>query len=223
MGPPSSGGGILLEILNILTGFDPGKRRLLDFHHLVEASKLAFADRATFYGDSDFVDVPLARLLSMQHAADLRGRIDPDRAQGVPTRPAAVEHGGTSHLSAIDASGYAAALTTTINTSFGSMLVAPGTGIILNNEMADFTAAPGVPNVYGLIGTEANSIEPGKRPLSSMSPTLVLRERQPVLAIGASGGPHIISATLQVILNIIDVGLPLPAAVAAPRLYRCLR
>ena len=219
MGPPSSGGGVILEILNILEDFPPRKRGLTDLHRFVEASRLAFADRAVHYGDTDFVDVPLDRLLSTEYAAALRARIDPERASEVPQPPAAVERGGTSHLSAIDESGFAVALTTTINTAFGSMVMVPGTGIILNNQMNDFAAAPGVPNVYGLVGTEANSVAARKRPLSSMSPTIVLRDGKPLLAVGGSGGPLIVSATLQVLLHVLDAGLSLPEAVSAPRVH----
>jgi len=132
---------------------------------------------------------------------------------------APLEKGGTAHTSVIDAQGNAAAITSTVNTAFGSMVVVAGTGIILNNEMDDFSAAPGVPNVYGLVGNEANAIQPGKRPLSSMSPTLVLRNRDPLLAIGASGGPRIITATVQALVNVVDFGMDLDAAIAAPRIH----
>ena len=220
--PPSSGGGVILEILNVLSGFDPSarpRRDVRNLHRLAEASKLAFADRARFYGDPGFVEVPLARLLSAEHATKLRNRILPDRAIAPgPGEPLAADH-GTSHLSVVDAAGNAVALTTTVNTAFGSMVVPPGTGILLNNQMDDFSAAPGEPNVYGLVGTEANSVRAGKRPLSSMSPTLVLRGSAPVLSVGASGGPFIISATLQTILNVLDHGMTLDAAVAEPRIH----
>jgi gamma-glutamyltranspeptidase / glutathione hydrolase len=220
--PPSSGGGVVLEILNVLGGFEAEllrERSPRALHVLAEASKLAFADRAREYGDPDFVNVPLDRLLSPKYATELRQRISLERALPTSSEPSSPKKGGTSHLSVIDAAGTAAALTTTINTAFGSMLVVPGTGIVLNNEMDDFSVAPGVANVYGLIGSEANSIRPGKRPLSSMAPTIVRRKGKVVLVAGASGGPHIISSTLETLLDVVDGGLPLEKALAAPRIH----
>ncbi|MEA2625737.1 MAG: gamma-glutamyltranspeptidase / glutathione hydrolase [Candidatus Binatota bacterium] len=219
--PPSSGGGVLLEALNVLSGFDlraEPRESPQNLRRIADTMKLVFADRARDYGDPDFVRVPLARLLSRAHAAELRARISSGRS---PAAGAAASggRGGTSHLSVMDGQGNAAALTHTINTSFGSMVVVPGTGIVLNNEMDDFSAAPGVPNVYGLVGTEANSIRPGKRPLSSMSPTIVLRGEQAELALGASGGPRIITATLLVTLNVLDFSLALDEAIRAPRIH----
>ena len=220
--PPSSGGAVIIQILNVLSGYDiraAGPSTPLATHRIAEASKLAFEDRARWYGDPEFTDVPIARLLSASYAAELRERIDSSRTRAPKPAPQIPSDAGTSHLSAIDAEGWAASLTTTINTAFGSMIVVPGTGIILNNEMDDFSAAPGKPNVYGLVGTEANAIAPHKRPLSSMSPTLVLRSDEAILSIGGSGGPRIISATLQTITNVIDFGMGLDAAVAAPRVH----
>lgn len=218
--PPSSGGGVVLEILNVLAGFDlRGAQTPQTLHRIAEAEKLAFADRAHDYGDPDFVPVPIAKLLSPGHADELRARIRPlASASERRTRPA-VERGGTSHLSVMDARGGAAALTTTINTAFGSMVVVPGTGIVLNDEMDDFVTAPGAANVYGLVGSDANAVAPRKRPLSSMSPTIVLRGRKPLLALGASGGPRIISATVEVLLDVVDFGMTLDEAVAAPRIH----
>jgi len=218
--PPSSGGGVVLEILNVLDGYDlktSGARSAFPLHRIAKAEAVAFRDRAQFYGDPDFVEVPIARLLSSAHAAELRKEIGAGSAAGAVV--AVPERGGTAHTSVIDAHGTAVAITSTINTAFGSMVVAPGTGIVLNNEMDDFSAAPGVPNIYGLVGTSANSVQAGKRPLSSMSPTIVLRGRAPLLAIGASGGPRIITATVETIVNVVDFGMTLDRAVAAPRVH----
>jgi gamma-glutamyltranspeptidase / glutathione hydrolase len=222
--PPSSGGGVILEILNVLAALReaapdaPFLRDPLSYHLLAESSKLAFADRAVHYGDPDFAPVPLGRLLSREHARSLAAKISTKALAPSPAGTAAPEQAGTAHLSTIDAAGNAAALTTTVNTAFGSMVVAPGTGIVLNNQMDDFAAAPGVANVYGLVGAEANSIRPGKRPLSSMSPTIVRRGDRVELALGGSGGPFIISATLQTLLHVLD-GAALDRAIAAPRIH----
>jgi len=216
--PPSSGG-VVLEILNVLGGYDlrsEGPRSALALHRVAQAESLAFRDRAESYGDPDFVDVPMARLLSPAHTEQLRRQIA--SPPPVPTA-APAEKGGTAHTSAVDVHGNAAALTSTVNTAFGSMVLVPGTGIILNNEMDDFSSAPGAPNVYGLVGSNANAIHAGKRPLSSMSPTLVLRNRAPLLAIGASGGPRIITSTLLTIVNVVDFGMDLERAVATPRIH----
>ncbi|HXQ20718.1 MAG TPA: gamma-glutamyltransferase [Candidatus Acidoferrales bacterium] len=229
MPPPSSGGGVLLEILGMLQRDDLrvlGHDSPTYMHLLAEAMQHAFADRAQYYGDPDFVEVPLARLLSSTNTAALRARIrasmtlDHDAygsagASGVT----AARDGGTSHLSVMDADGNAVACTTTINTGFGSKVVVGDTGVILNNEMDDFSAQASAPNVYGLIGAAANAIAPRKRPLSSMTPTIVTRGGEPILALGGSGGPLIISATLQVLLNVLDFGLDATAAVAAPRIH----
>jgi gamma-glutamyltranspeptidase/glutathione hydrolase len=218
--PPSSGGAVVLEILNILEGYDlraEGARGAFGLHRIAQAEAAAFRDRARYYGDPDFVDVPLDRLLSKAYAEEIRrGILGSAPASGeAPIR----ERGGTAHTSTLDAQGTAVALTSTINTAFGSLVLVPGTGIILNNEMDDFSAAPGVANVYGLVGTAANAVQAGKRPLSSMSPMIVLRDGAPVLAIGGSGGPRIISATLQTLVNVVDFGMDLEAAVAAPRIH----
>ncbi len=219
--PPSSGGGVVLEILNVLGGYDlrgEGARGAFGLHRIAQAEAAAFRDRARYYGDPDFVAVPLDHLLSKEYAEEIRRGM----ASSAPatSREAAIpERGGTAHTSTLDAHGTAVALTSTINTAFGSMVLVPGTGIVLNNEMDDFSAAPGVPNVYGLIGTTANAVQAGKRPLSSMSPTIVLRRGAPVLAIGGSGGPRIISATVQTLLNVVDFAMDLESAVAAPRIH----
>ena len=224
MPPPSSGGGVLVSILNMLSGDDLealGHNSPTYMHLVAESMKFAFADRAASYGDPDYFPVPLDRLLSPATARNYRHQMS-----AVRTHPPKFYGGshtgddaGTSHLSVVDAEGNAVALTTSINTSFGSKLVVPGTGIILNNTMDDFSARPGVPNVYGLIGSEANSIEPGKRPLSSMTPAIVLREGSAVAVAGGSGGPLIITSTLQSLLNTIVFDLDASSAVAAARIH----
>jgi gamma-glutamyltranspeptidase/glutathione hydrolase len=185
-----------------------------------------FADRARFYGDPDQVQVPLDFLLSPPNTAALRRRISavhtgaPDRYGSVIGTPArATADHGTSHLSVMDADGNAVACTTTINTSFGARVVAGDTGIILNNEMDDFSAQPGAPNAFGLVGTTANAVAPGKRPLSSMTPTIVVRHDVPTLALGGSGGPLIITGTLQVLLNVLAFDFDAPTAIGAPRIH----
>jgi gamma-glutamyltranspeptidase/glutathione hydrolase len=182
--------------------------------------KLAYADRAEFLGDSDRVDVPLDRLTSKSYAATLRQRIDPRHAQ--PVR--AVPNGGpgganTTHFSVIDQSGNVVANTYSLNFSYGLGLVVEGTGILLNNELDDFAAKPGAQNAYGLVGSAANAPGPGKRPLSSMTPTIVLRDTKPVLVTGAPGGSRIITTVLQVIVNAIDGHMTIGNAVAAARLH----
>jgi gamma-glutamyltranspeptidase/glutathione hydrolase len=224
MPPPSSGGGAVLEILGILRNDDLpalGQGSPTYLHLLAEALQHAFADRASAYGDPDMVQVPLPQLLAPAYTAALRRRIkaattlDPS-AYG---RAAAPTDSGTSHLSVMDAAGNAVACTTTINTAFGALVAVGGTGILLNNEMDDFSAQPGVPNVYGLIGSDANAVAPRKRPLSSMTPTIVTRNGAALLALGGSGGPLIISGTLQVLLDVLAFRLDAVAAVAAPRIH----
>lgn len=225
MPPPSSGGGVLIETLNILARDDLGAlghNSPTYVHLLAEAFQFGFAARAAHYGDSDFVRVPIDRLLAPRTAAALRQRIS--AAKTFPPTyygddGSAPDDAGTSHLSVIDGAGNAVACTTSINTSFGAMVVAGHTGIILNNTMDDFSAQPGVPNVYGLVGSEANSIAPRKRPLSSMTPTIVVRGGVAVAVAGASGGPFIISATTQTILNALELDMDAATAVAAPRLH----
>lgn len=224
MPPPSSGGGVLVEILKILERDDLpvlGHNSATYLHLLAEAMQFGFADRAAAYGDPDFVAVPLARLVSSPYARGLRRRIraartfPPDHyGKGAP-----VTDRGTSHLSVVDRDGNAVACTTTINTAFGSMVVAGGTGVILNNQMDDFSAQAGVPNVYGLVGNAANAVAAGKRPLSSMTPTIVTRGGEVVAVAGASGGPFIISSTLQVLLNSTVFGMDADTAVRVPRIH----
>ena len=225
MPPPSSGGVALLEMLNVLEGYKLAEFKhnsALYLHLLSEAMKHAFADRAAHLGDPDFVHVPIRKLTDKTYAAWIRKRIDRDR-----TRPAKFygyyaydgEKGGTTHFSVIDASGNAVACTQSVNTRFGSKLVAVPTGIVLNNEMDDFAIHPETGNTYGLIGNQANSLQPNKRPLSSMSPTIILNGTRPELVVGAAGGPRIINATLQTILNWIDFNMPVKQAVGAPRIH----
>lgn len=231
MPPPSSGGVALLETLNVLSHLetlhpDAGIGKLefnspLYLHSLAESFKHAFADRAAYLGDADFVKVPVARLTSREYAAEIAKRIDlskthPPENYGRFTTP---DDGGTSHFSILDAAGNAVACTETVNTLFGSYVVEPTFGIVLNNEMDDFTSLPGVPNAFGLIQSEANSIEPGKRPLSSMAPTIVVRDGRAEFVAGASGGPRIITATTQVLLNWMRFGQPPEVAVDAPRIH----
>lgn len=226
--PPSSGGVHVAEILNILEGFD--LKELYDtdpatyFHVVAEAMKLAFADRAHWLGDPDFAEVPLG-LIEKSYAADLAKKIDlkkatPVKSHGVPPlSEVKFFERHTTHIAAADDQGNWVAITTTVNTSFGSKVVIPGLGVIMNNQMDDFALAPGVPNAYGLVGTEANSVQPGKRPLSSMSPTIVLKNQEPVMTVGAAGGPRIITQALLAILGRVDLDMTLPEAVGQKRFH----
>ena len=223
---PSSGGVVLLETLNILEGLplaEVGQGSAASLHLLIEAMKRAYADRARFLGDPAFVNAPIETLLAKDYAAKLRAGIRPDRATPAPdlaTAPPAPREGtNTTHFSVVDESGNAVSNTTTLNFSYGVGLVAEGTGVLLNNELDDFTAAVGASNAYGLVGYEANLPGPGKRPLSSMSPTIVLKDGRPVLVTGSPGGSRIISTVLQVIVNVLDYRMDVAAAVAAPRLH----
>jgi gamma-glutamyltranspeptidase/glutathione hydrolase len=230
MPPPSSGGIHLVEMLNILEGYpsaavSDGSPAAL--HLQIEAMKLAYADRAAYLGDSDRVDVPQEWLVSKQHAAELRKLIDPSHAQAAHTlrpdipvpNPAVPGSGNTTHFSVVDAAGNAVANTYTLNFNYGLGLVAAGTGIMLNNELDDFAAKPGVPNAFGLVGSAANAPGPEKRPLSSMTPTIVLKDGRPILVTGAPGGSRIITTVLQVVVNALDGGKPIGDAVAALRLH----
>ena len=226
MPPPSSGGTHIVQILNILEGYPIdvlGHNGSESIHLMAEAMKLAYADRSQYLGDSDFVEVPIAGLTSKAYAEELRGRIDPYRATASesigPADPIPYESNETTHFSVVDQDGNAVANTYTINFPYGMGLVAEGTGILLNNEMDDFSAKPGVPNAYGLIGGDANAVEPGKRPLSSMSPTIVLKDGKPLLVTGSPGGSRIITTTLQVIMNVIDHGMNVAEATQAVRVH----
>jgi gamma-glutamyltranspeptidase/glutathione hydrolase len=190
-------------------------------HLLTEALKHAFADRAEYLGDTDFVDVPVSRLISEEYAAALAERIAVERTFGPEHygRYTLPDDAGTSHFSIIDAHGNAVACTETINTSYGSYVVVPEYGIVLNNEMDDFTAVPGEPNAFGLIQSAANAVEPGKKPLSSMTPTILVRDGKAEYVAGASGGPRIITATLQALLNMTRHTMTPQEAVGAPRIH----
>ncbi len=225
MPPPSAGGILLIEMLNILAGYP--SREVSDgsaaaLHLQIEAMKLAYADRAAYLGDSDHVDVPLDWLISKGHAAELRALIDPRHTRPArELRPdiAVPGSGNTTHFSVVDQDGNAVANTYTLNFNYGVGLVAEGTGIMLNNELDDFAAKPGAPNAFGLLGGAANAPGAGKRPLSSMTPTIVLKDGKPTLVTGAPGGSRIITTVLQVIVNALDGQAPIGDAVAAPRLH----
>jgi gamma-glutamyltranspeptidase/glutathione hydrolase len=224
MPPPSSGGVELVEMLNILEGYDLAHADQAQvFHLMIEAMKRAYADRALFLGDPDTVAVPMARLISKNYAAAWRATIDPDHA----TPASEIRAGGnvqpegrnTTHYSVVDKFGNAVSNTYTLNFSYGVGLVADGTGILLNNELDDFAVKPDAPNAYGLIGYEANQPGPGKRPLSSMTPTIVLKDGKPFLVTGSPGGSRIITAVLQIVVDVIDRGMDIASAVSAPRVH----
>jgi gamma-glutamyltranspeptidase/glutathione hydrolase len=250
MPPPSSGGVHLLQILNLIGDMDLkalGWRHPNALHRLVEAMKIAYADRATYLGDPDFVKVPVNALISPAYAEQRRRQIDPQRANpasqvkpadlrllqslGASTRQfhpqpmlASRESADTSHLNVVDREGNAVSLTFTVNLGFGAGVVVPGTGIVLNNEMDDFASAPDVPNAFGLVGQDANAIAPGKTPLSSMTPTIVTENGvtengQLRLVVGAPGGSTIITTVVQVVLNTLVYGMDVKSAIAAPRLH----
>ncbi len=224
MPPPSSGGVELIEMLNILEGYDLAHEDAAQALFLmIEAMKRAYADRAAFLGDPDKVAAPVARLISKDYAAAERAGIDPKHA----TPASAIRGGGavqpegrnTTHFSIVDRFGNAVANTYTLNFNYGVGLVADGTGVLLNNELDDFAVKPDAPNAYGLIGYAANAPGPGKRPLSSMTPTIVLKDGKPFLVTGSPGGSRITTAVLQVIVNVIDRGMNVADAVAAPRVH----
>jgi gamma-glutamyltranspeptidase/glutathione hydrolase len=224
MPQPSSGGTVLLETLNILEGYDlraMGAASVSALHVEIEAMKRAYADRARYLGDPAFVNAPISQLIAKDYAAKQRATIDMDKAtrwnDSVLSPPR--EGSNTTHFSVTDQFGNAVSSTYTLNFSYGMGLVAEGTGVLLNNELDDFTAAPGASNAYGLVGFEANLPGPGKRPLSSMTPTIVLKDGRPVLVTGSPGGSRIISTVMQVIVNALDFDMNIAAAVAAPRLH----
>jgi len=216
---------VLLESLNILEGFPLGEMKqgsAASLHLMIEAMKRGYADRARYLGDPAFVDAPIATLIAKDYAARQRASIDLDRATPWADLVSATpphEGNNTTHFSVVDSFGNAVSNTTTLNFSYGLGLVADGTGVLLNNELDDFTAAPGASNAFGLVGYETNLPAPGKRPLSSMSPTIVLRDDKVVLVTGSPGGSRIISTVLQVIVNVLDYKMDVAAAVAAPRLH----
>ncbi|MBL8756312.1 MAG: gamma-glutamyltransferase, partial [Planctomycetes bacterium] len=224
MPPPSSGGVALLEMLGMLERFDLrglGHGGSESMHLLAEVMRRAYADRSRWLGDPDHYAVPVEGLLAKDYLDKLAAGIDQKRRTevqpGLP--PGAKESDDTTHLSVVDKDGNAVAITTTINSTFGSCLVVDGAGFLLNNEMDDFSAKPGVPNQFGLVGGKANAIAPGKRMLSSMTPTIVAKDGQLRLVLGAPGGGRIITAVLQTLLNVVDHGMPLEQAVRAPRVH----
>ena len=223
MPPPSSGGVLLVQMLNVLQRFELTEMspNSSEFVHLVASTmKLAFADRAEHLGDPDYHPVPVERLTSMEYADQQAARIRPDGQPDVPDRLSAPpDDAGTTHISVIDRNGNAVALTQTINTIFGSKITVPGTGIVLNNEMDDFSIDSETANLWEALGSEANGVKPGKRPLSSMTPTIVLRDGRPVMAIGSPMGTAIISTVLQTLINVIDFEFDAQRAVMAPRFH----
>jgi gamma-glutamyltranspeptidase/glutathione hydrolase len=227
MPPPSSGGAVLIEMLNILEGYDLNKMDTSSserYHLMTEAMRRAFADRAEFMGDSDFVKVPVAGLIDKSYAAKLRGTINLQQASPSVEihagQPTGYESEETTHFTVVDAEGNAVANTYTLNNSYGSAAVAKGTGLLLNDEMDDFAAKPGTPNLYGLIQGERNAVAPRKRPLSAMTPTFVLRKDGSLwFTVGSPGGPTIINTALCVITNIIDYGMNIQEAIDFPRIH----
>jgi len=226
MPPPSSGGVHIIEMLNILEGYrlrELGHNSARTIHLMAEAMKHAYADRSEYLGDPDFYTVPVARLTARDYAATIRASIDPERARPstdiAPGRLAVYESPQTTHFSLMDRFGNAVSNTYTLNFSYGSGYVVKGAGFLLNNEMDDFSAKPGVPNAFGLLGNKANAIAPGKRPLSSMTPTLIFRDGKPVVVTGSPGGGRIINAVLQVALNVMAFDMNIAAAVAVPRIH----
>lgn len=223
MAPPSSGGVLLVEMLNVLQRFDlaaksPGSS---EYIHLVgSAMKLAFADRAVHMGDPDFHDVPIEKLTSMEYADKLAARLNPEGQPEVAKNlPAPADDAGTTQISVLDRHGNAVSITQTINTLFGSKITVPGTGVVLNNELDDFSIDTETPNLWDAVGTEANVIAPGKRPLSSMTPLIVLKEGRPVAALGSPMGTLIISTVMQTLINFIDHDMDAQSAVMAPRFH----
>jgi gamma-glutamyltranspeptidase/glutathione hydrolase len=234
--PPSSGGTTMIQILNIIEDDDlvaMGAGSSAAIHRIAEAMKLAFADRAVFLGDPDFAEIPVGRLVDKAYAAELRVRLDPpwwqrapwhwfagERALRVVGPGFAPDDQGTAHLSVVDEEGNAVAITSTINGPFGSFVLVPGTGILLNNEMDDFVTQPGRANTYGLMGVAgANLVGPRKRPLSSMAPTIVVADGGPRFVAGSNGGPVIITSTLLSLLNHLVYDMDVLAAVSAPRFH----
>ncbi len=226
MPPPSSGGTHIIEILNTLEGYPIGglgANTAETIHLMAEAMKQAYADRATYLGDADFVDVPVKALTDKLYASKIRKRIDIGKARPSSRIKAGkltpYESNETTHFSIVDRFGNAVSNTYTLNFSYGSGIVATGTGVLMNNEMDDFSAKAGVPNAYGLIGGDANAVAAGKRPLSSMSPTIVMKNGKVFLVTGSPGGSRIITTTLQIIMNVIDHKMNIAEATYAPRIH----
>ena len=228
--PPSSGGVVICEILNILEGYpmkELGFRSAQSVHYQIEAMRHAYMDRNSYLGDPDFVKNPLDRLLDKAYAAKLRAVINPGKAgiskdlkPGVPPHELVKEGSNTTHYSIVDKFGNAVSVTYTLNEWFGARVTAGGTGVLLNDEMDDFTSKVGVPNLYGLVQGQANSIAPRKTPLSSMSPTIVNKDGKPVMVVGTPGGSRIITAVLHTIVNMIDYGMNVQEAVDAPKFHQ---
>jgi gamma-glutamyltranspeptidase/glutathione hydrolase len=226
MPPPSSGGIALLQLLNILEGFplaEYGHNSSRTVHLVVEAARRVYADRSEWLGDPEFFDVPVAGLVSPRYADRLRAGISETRATQSrdvkPGQPREFEHSETTHYSVVDAEGSAVATTTTLNGSYGSGLAVTGAGFLLNNEMDDFSAKAGRPNMFGLIGGEANAVAAGKRMLSSMTPTILVKDGRTRLVAGSPGGSRIITTVLQVVLNVVDFRMNVQEAVDAPRFH----
>ncbi len=237
--PPSSGGIALIETLNILEGFDlraVQRNSALHLHLVAEAYRRAFFDRAVFLGDPDFTDIPVAQLIDKKYAADWRASIDPNKASvsaelqrpsmaqldqsaALPSAYTGPEKQNTTHYSVVDEAGGAVSVTTTLNDSFGSRATLPGLGFLLNDEMDDFASKVGVPNSAGLIQGEPNAISPGKRPLSSMTPTMVAKDGRLLLVLGSPGGPTIVTTVANVLINAVDFGEDIQRAVNAPRFH----
>lgn len=224
--PPSSGGIGLLQMLGMLEGSGyekSGAGSAASIHYVAEVMRRFYADRSEYMGDPDFYKVPVAGLLDPAYLRKRRASIDPDHAtpssQILPGHPAGVEPAETTHYNVVDAEGNAVAVTYTLNGGFGNGITVPGAGFLLNNEMDDFSAKPGASNMFGLVQGESNSIQPGKRPLSAMTPTILARDGKFFMAVGAPGGSRIITAVLQVILNVIDFGMNVQDAVDAPRFH----
>jgi gamma-glutamyltranspeptidase/glutathione hydrolase len=226
MPPPSSGGVALIELLNILEGFPLaiyGQNASRTIHLMVEAERRVYADRSEWLGDPEFFPVPLPGLLSKAYATSLRNGISETRATPSSSiqagQPREYEHSETTHYSVMDADGNAVSTTTTLNGAYGNGQVVTGAGFLLNNEMDDFSAKPGSPNMFGLLGGDANAIAPGKRMLSSMTPTIVTKDGRTVLVLGSPGGGRIITTVLQVLLNVLEFGMDVQEAVDAPRFH----
>ena len=225
MSPPSSGGVLLVQMLNMLEPYDIGSLgygSLETVHLMIEAQRRAYADRAQHLGDPDFTEIPSLRLIDKEYARQRFANFDAEVAGDSANITAGSwvnESPDTTHYSVVDSSGNAVAITTTLNSSYGNKIVVQGAGFLLNNEMDDFSSKPNTANIYGLIGREANEIQPGKRMLSSMTPTIVTRDGKPVLVTGSPGGATIINTVLQVIINTIDHDMPIENAVTSPRLH----
>lgn len=224
--PPSSGGIGILQMMGMLEGSgyaEAGAGSAAALHYLAETMRRFYADRSEHMADPDYYKVPVSGLLSKAYLAKLRSSIDPNHAstseQIRPGKPGASESAETTHFSIVDPEGNAVAMTYTLNGSYGSGVTVPGLGFLLNNEMDDFSAKPGAPNLFGLVQGEANAIQPGKRPLSSMTPTIVLKDGKLFMVVGAPGGSRIPNGVLQVILNVIDFGMNVQEAIDAPRIH----